>query len=121
MLKKVLTGMITFFLAFVCLNIIATSVYGETLQPVTEVEVEMNDNYFNPEEIKLTAEKPVILLLKNNGRKPHTFTVNELNIDVVLQPGEQKNFTLKSVKKGTYELICRFHQNEGMTGKIIVE
>ncbi|NCU18883.1 cupredoxin domain-containing protein [Bacillus sp. P1(2020)] len=93
----------------------------QPLDPVREIEVSLNDNYFNPNDINLKAEKPVTLNLKNNGKKPHSFTIKDLKIDVELQPGETKKLTLRSPNKGTYELICRFHQSEGMVGKVIVK
>lgn len=126
-MKKYVKGILVFFTMVLFVNAIAKVTFAEIilptqpLDPVREIDVSLNDDYFNPKDINLTAEKPVTLNLKNNGKKPHTFTVKDLKIDVELQPGESKKITLRSPKKGTYELICRFHQNEGMVGKVIVK
>ncbi|WP_042149919.1 cupredoxin domain-containing protein [Paucisalibacillus sp. EB02] len=85
-----------------------------------KIIVELNDDYFNPEEITIPSGKSTKLQLKNIGQKEHTFTVKKLGIDVELQPGEEKTITLKPENPGTYELICRYHVKEGMVGKVVV-
>ncbi|WP_087974819.1 cupredoxin domain-containing protein [Oceanobacillus rekensis] len=86
-----------------------------------EMVVELHDDYFNPDAITIASGETTELLLKNVGQKEHTFTVEKLGIDVELQPGEQKTITVKPEETGTYELICRYHEQEGMVGEVIVE
>ncbi|MGU7365820.1 cupredoxin domain-containing protein [Bacillus cereus] len=85
------------------------------------IEVELNDDYFNPNVITIPLEGSTTLLLKNKGKNGHTFTVKKLGIDVVVQSGKEKNITVKPKNTGTYELICRYHLLKGMTGKVIVK
>ncbi|MEB8672535.1 cupredoxin domain-containing protein [Bacillus cereus] len=85
------------------------------------IEVELNDDYFNPNVITIPLEGSTTLLLKNKGKNEHTFTVKKLGIDVVVQSGKEKNITVKPKNTGTYELICRYHLLKGMTGKVIVK
>ncbi|WP_047986480.1 cupredoxin domain-containing protein [Ornithinibacillus californiensis] len=97
---------------------------SEQLKPLeTEetIEVELDDDYFKPEVITIPNGKTTELLLKNEGKKEHTFTVEKLGIDVEVQPGEEKTVTVKPEASGTYELICRYHVKEGMVGKVIVQ
>ncbi|MGN2274687.1 cupredoxin domain-containing protein [Priestia megaterium] len=85
------------------------------------MEVQLNDDYFNPETITIPSGKTITLILKNEGQKEHTFTVEKLGIDAEVQPGKEKNITVKPQNPGTYELICRYHFNSGMVGKVIVK
>ena len=85
------------------------------------MEVQLNDDYFNPETITIPSGKTTTLILKNEGQKEHTFTVEKLGIDAEVQPGKEKNITVKPQNPGTYELICRYHFNSGMVGKVIVK
>ena len=85
------------------------------------IEVQLNDDYFNPETITIPSGKTTTLILKNEGQKEHTFTVEKLGIDAEVQPGKEKTITLKPQNPGTYELICRYHFNSGMVGKVIVK
>ena len=85
------------------------------------MEVQLNDDYFNPETITIPSGKTTTLIFKNEGQKEHTFTVEKLGIDAEVQPGKEKTITLKPQNPGTYELICRYHFNSGMVGKVIVK
>ena len=40
---------------------------------------------------------------------------------VLLAMIKEKKITVKPKQPGTYELICRYHLQEGMVGKVIVE
>ncbi|MED4025636.1 cupredoxin domain-containing protein [Priestia megaterium] len=85
------------------------------------MEVQLNDDFFNPETITIPSGKTTTLILKNEGQKEHTFTVEKLGIDAEVQPGKEKIITVKPQNPGTYELICRYHFNSGMVGKVIVK
>jgi plastocyanin len=94
-----------------------------TLPVETEksIEVELNDDYFNPKDITIPNGTATTLILKNKGVKEHTFTVEQLGVDAEVQPGKEKNITVNPKQPGTYELICRYHFQEGMVGKVIVK
>ena len=85
------------------------------------MEVQLNDDFFNPETITIPSGKTTTLILKNEGQKEHTFTVEKLGIDAEVQPGKEKTINVKPQNPGTYELICRYHFNSGMVGKVIVK
>ncbi len=50
----------------------------------------------------------------------HTFTVDDLGIDEVVDGGEVVTFEVTFDKPGEFELICITHQAHGMTGTITV-
>lgn len=126
-MKKWLTGLVVLFAMMVCVTTTySLSVRAESeavtqpAQPVKAVEVELNDDYFNPKTITIPNGKTTTLILKNKGRKEHTFTVEKLRIDEEIQPGKEKTITVRPTSAGTYDLICRYHFQEGMVGKVIV-
>lgn len=92
-----------------------------TQPAVKSIEVELNDDFFNPEVITIPNGTATTLILKNKGKKEHTFTVEKLGIDAEVQAGKEKTITVQPKQPGTYELICRYHFQEGMVGKVIVE
>ncbi|MCP8969256.1 cupredoxin domain-containing protein [Ectobacillus ponti] len=98
-----------------------SSVETQPMETVQRIEVKVNDDYFNPKIITIPSGRETILVLKNEGRKKHTFTVEKLGIDTEVQPEKEKNITVKPEKPGTFDLICRYHFQEGMAGKIIVK
>ncbi|SDM59624.1 Plastocyanin [Psychrobacillus sp. OK028] len=126
-LKKWLTGLIVLLGMIVVvtttgqLSVVAES--GVVTQPIESekvIEVELNDNYFNPKVITIPNGRTTTLILKNKGMKKHTFTVEKLGIDAEVQPGTEKTISVKPIKSGTYDFICRYHFQEGMVGKITV-
>ena len=93
----------------------------QPVETVKAIEVQLNDDYFNPKVITITNGSTTTLILKNVGKKEHTFTVKELGIDVEVQPGKEKTINVNPQKPGTYELICQYHFKEGMVGQVIVK
>ncbi|CUB27447.1 MULTISPECIES: cupredoxin domain-containing protein [Bacillus] len=104
------------------LNVFASvNTLAQPIASAKVIEVELNDDYFNPNVITIPINESTTLLLKNKGKSEHTFTVKKLGIDVVVESGKEKNITVKPKSAGTYELICRYHLLKGMEGKIIIK
>ncbi|MGE7305045.1 cupredoxin domain-containing protein [Priestia megaterium] len=122
-MKNWLTGFVVLFaMMMVVITPGSPSVLAESdVVRQKAVEVQLNDDYFNPETITIPSGKKTTLILKNEGQKEHTFTVEKLGIDAEVQPGKEKTITVKPQSPGTYELICRYHFNSGMVGKVIVK
>lgn len=75
---------------------------------------------FSPANIEIKAGQIVKFV---NVEGSHTVTIiapgrEEPLIDVVLSKGDM--ILVKFNQPGSYNLICRFHENAGMIGKIIV-
>ena len=51
----------------------------------------------------------------------HTFTVNDLEINVEINVGEASGLDFEFTEAGTYKLICIPHEAQGMVGEIVVE
>ncbi|WP_147535774.1 cupredoxin domain-containing protein [Bacillus marasmi] len=98
-----------------------STVANKPSETVKAIEVELNDDYFSPKVITIPMGKTTTLLLKNKGKKEHTFTVEKLGIDAEVQAGKEKTITITPNQTGTYELICRYHFQAGMVGKVIVK
>ena len=126
--KKWLTSMVILLAMIVVItNLGSLHVFAESvdvtqpIESVNTIEVELNDDYFNPKDITIPNGKTTTLILKNKGSKKHTFTVEKLGIDTEIQSGTEKTITVKPTETGTYDLICRYHFQEGMVGKVIVK
>ncbi|MED4696923.1 cupredoxin domain-containing protein [Peribacillus frigoritolerans] len=124
--KKWVTGLVVMLATVVVVTSLGSfGVSAESrvvAQPaVKSIEVELNDDFFNPEAINIPNGTATTLILKNKGKKEHTFTVEKLGIDAEVQAGNEITITVQPKQPGTYELICRYHFQEGMVGKVIVE
>ena len=103
------------------LNVFAS--VNDLAQPIASakvIEVELNDDYFNPNVITIPINESTTLLLKNKGKSEHTFTIKN-SVLTSSSSQEKKNITVKPNSAGTYELICRYHLLKGMEGKVIVK
>jgi plastocyanin len=126
--KKWLTGLVVLLAMIVVMTTLGSlGVFAESaivtqpMETVKAIEVKLNDDSFNPNVITILNGKTTQLILKNEGKKEHTFTVKNLGIDAEVQPGKEKTITVTPNKPGTYELICRYHFSKGMVGKVIVK
>ncbi|MFJ7941644.1 cupredoxin domain-containing protein [Peribacillus sp. NPDC096622] len=124
--KKWVTGLVVVLATVVVVTTLGSLGVSAESRVVTQptvksIEVELNDDFFNPEVITIPKGTSTTLILKNKGKREHTFTVEKLGIDAEVQPGKEKTITVQPKQPGTYELICRYHFQEGMVGKVIVE
>ncbi|MEY2196848.1 cupredoxin domain-containing protein [Neobacillus sp. BF23-41] len=126
--KKWLIGLVVMLAIIVVmttpgsLEVFAESgVVTQPVETVKAIEVELHDDYFNPRVITIPNGKTTTLILKNQGKKEHTFTVENLSIDTEVQPGTEKTITVQPKNPGPYDLICRYHFMKGMAGKVIVK
>ena len=75
---------------------------------------------FDPAELRFEVGQEVTFSLSGETEF-HTFTVEELGIDVSLEAGEIVEYTYTFDKPGTFKLTCIPHELLGMTGEIVVE
>ena len=87
-----------------------------------EVTVESYDIYFEPEEITIPADTDVTVMLPNDGVTLHNFSIDELGIDVDIEPGATQEATINA-PAGEYEYYCNVpgHEAAGMVGTLIVQ
>ncbi len=80
--------------------------------------VALNNYLFQPADLEVASGAD--LEVENaNSRTPHTFTVVGEDVDVELAPLTSETTTI-DLPPGTYDVICRFHQELGMTGTMTV-
>ena len=94
--------------------------------PVIDMQVELNDAggrgpfAFAPADLTFNVGDTVKFEFVGESAF-HTFTVEELGIDVDVGGGETVNFEFTFDTPGTYDLICVPHQALGMVGTITVK
>jgi len=85
-----------------------------------EVVLTTEDLTFSEQELSLSAET-IDLTLANLDAVTHTFTIVELDVDVVAGGGEVRSVTF-DVKPGRYLFICTIpgHDTPGMRGELVI-
>jgi plastocyanin len=79
------------------------------------------ENYFfTPAALDGTAGQKLTITLTNAGSVPHNFSISDQNINVTLEPGEQKDIQVAFPQSGSVQFFCVFHQSSGMVGTLEV-
>ena len=74
---------------------------------------------FGPSEFTFSVGDTITLELTSEGEF-HTFTVDDLGIDVSVDAGQTETLTFAFDEAGTFDLICIPHEALGMVGTITV-
>ena len=82
-----------------------------------ETRVGLEDFKFDPADI--TVATGTTLELENEGKAPHTFTVEGQSVDVEVAAGENATADI-SLPAGDYKVICKFHEGQGMVATMTV-
>ena len=90
---------------------------GETGAPI--ILVDSGEYRFDPPELTFKVGETVQLALTAETVF-HTFTVDALDIDCSVNPGETVTFSFTFDSPGTFPLICIPHESQGMKGTITV-
>ena len=79
---------------------------------------EQQDFKFSPDTGGFDAHaKQLAVEVHNVSDQGHTFTIDELDINVAVAPGETKYITIPN-QTGTYTFYCVIHRQRGMTGTL---
>lgn len=86
------------------------------------VTILSGDIFFEPDEVTIAADTDVTFLLPNEGAALHNFVIDELDIEVDIDPGAEAEVVINA-PAGEYEFYCDIpgHREAGMVGTLIVE
>ena len=99
----------------------ASSADGVTKFTVENQDVGGSGEYkFQPSELQFSVGETVEFSITGETEF-HTFTIEELKIDEVVDAGETTTFTFTFDTAGEYKLICIPHQALGMVGTVVVK
>jgi hypothetical protein len=82
------------------------------------------DNHFHDihaeNDIQIDSQRAFVV--KNQGRNLHNVTIVGTDISEDVRPGNELSFDPvgEFLEPGTYDLICRYHDNVGMSGRFTV-
>lgn len=93
-----------------------------SVKPAAQVfDIESGNLFFKPSTITVKVNQPVTLNFSNAGF--HTFTIDELGVDVNLRGKPTASATFTPAKTGTFSFYCAIpgHAVGGMKGTIVVQ
>jgi plastocyanin len=85
-----------------------------------EVELEAFDFYFSDEQFTFDLGTNVTFDFVNNGEATHSFTADDLDIDVEAESGENTELTIDLPNEpGIFDFYCKYHPDE-MKGTVSI-
>lgn len=84
----------------------------------SELDLELDDFYFEPTVIDGTAGETLTLHLENEGSTEHNFSVKDQGIDQDVEDGGKADVTVTFPDSGTLVFFCKYHQDMGMRGAL---
>jgi plastocyanin len=86
----------------------------------TEVALTIENNRFQPEEIKVKAGAPFVLVITNKDKGPEEFESHDLRIEKVIPGGKTVRVKIPTLKPGTYGFVGEYHAQTAK-GRIVAE
>jgi hypothetical protein len=96
---------------------------NEARNVVGRLTIQLTDRGFIPSRFEQAINQPIDFTLVNTGTRRHTFTIDELDVDVTLEPGETKTITIPSPRRlGHYTYYSDTPEDRalGMTGTMAI-
>jgi plastocyanin len=89
------------------------------------VVVSTDDEFrFTPDRIVVDRGEKLRIELQQTGSYPHNFAIPKLRLTSETVSGDfghaTTRFTVDTSRAGTYRFICTFHDQAGMTGRLVV-
>lgn len=87
----------------------------EAINVVGKLKLEMTDRGFIPSRFECAVNEDIVATLTNTGTRSHTFSIDELDIEVAVGPGQTTTFTIESPNRlGHYTYYSNTPEDRAM-------
>ena len=104
------------WLALTCLVLTVAVAAGADV----EIPLTIEKNRFQPEEIRVKAGTPFVLVVTNKDATPEEFESKELRIEKVIPGGKTMKIRVRALKPGSYPFVGEYHEATAK-GRIVAE
>jgi len=104
-----------------CVVVALVSVVGaaSAADAPQEIPLTIEKNQFQPNEVKVKANAPFVLVITNKSARAAEFESKDLRVEKVVPAGKTLNVRIRALKPGTYSFLDDFNQQA--TGRIVAE
>ena len=85
-----------------------------------EVVLTIEKNRFQPEEVKVKAGVPFVLVVSNKDGAPEEFESKDLRLEKVVPAGKTVRIRVPALKAGAYRFVGEYHEATAK-GRILAE
>ncbi len=105
-------------LLMVCLTLAPSAVGAADAS--SEIALTIENNRFQPEEIKVKAGAAFVLVITNKDKGPEEFESHDLRIEKVIPGGKTIRLKMPALKPGSYGFVGEYHEKTAK-GRIVAE
>jgi len=100
---------------------IALSVAGASAADTPpELALTLDQHRFSPEELRVKANAPFVLVITNKDKEDEEFEMSSLRIEKIVPGGKTLQLKMPALKPGTYQFIGDFNEKTAK-GRIVAE
>jgi plastocyanin len=85
-----------------------------------EIALTIEKNRFSPEEVKVKAGTPFVLVITNKDGAPEEFESKALRLEKVIPAGKTVKVSVRALKAGAYDFVGEYHEKTAK-GRIVAE
>ena len=107
-------------LQIVLLSIACSAALAFAADTPPELALTLDQHRFSPEELRVKANTPFILIITNKDKEDEEFEISSLRIEQIVSGGKTLQLKMPALKPGTYEFVGEFHEKTAK-GRIVAE
>ena len=111
---------VVWLLNMVILSIVLSAALASAADTPPALALTLDQHRFSPEELRVKANTPFILVITNKDTEEEEFEMSSLRIEKVIAGGKTLRLKMPALKPGTYEFIGDFHEKTAK-GRIVAE
>ena len=111
---------VIWLLQVVLLSIACSAALAAAADTPPELALTLDQHRFSPEELRVKANTPFILVITNKDKEDEEFEVPSLRIEQIVSGGKTLQLRMPALKPGTYQYIGDFHEKTAK-GRIVAE
>ena len=111
---------VLWLLQVVLLSIACSAALASAADTPSELTLTLDQHRFSPEELRVKANTPFILVLTNKDKEDEEFEISSLRIEQIVSGGKTLQLKMPALKPGTYEFVGEFHEKTAK-GRIVAE
>jgi heme/copper-type cytochrome/quinol oxidase subunit 2 len=111
---------VLWLLQVVLLFIACSAALASAADTPPELALTLDQHRFSPEELRVKANTPFILVLTNKDKEDEEFEIASLRIEQIVSGGKTLQLKMPALKPGAYEFVGEFHEKTAK-GRIVAE
>jgi hypothetical protein len=111
---------VVWLLNMVILSIALSVAVASAADTPPELALTLDQHRFSPEELRVKANAPFVLVITNKDKEDEEFEMSSLRIEKIIPGGKTLQLKMPALKPGTYQFIGDFNEKTAK-GRIVAE